>query len=37
MVTNFDHNLVKDVKPSTKVTLQLLPSCISMILDSYPE
>ncbi len=34
MVTEFDHNLVMAGKPSTKVTLQLLPSCISMILDS---
>lgn len=30
MVTKFDHNLVMDGKPSTKVTLQLLGRCISM-------
>jgi hypothetical protein len=32
MVTELDHNLVMAGKPSPKVKLQLLPSC--MILDS---
>jgi len=35
MVTKFDHNLVMDGKPSTKVTLHLLSRCMSTNLSRY--